>query len=142
TTRSAPIERTISTFRVLQTPVTSAPYDLENCTANVPTPPAAPLIRTRCPDWIRPARRPCRAVSPARGTAAACSNETFAGFAAKYDSEAHAYSARDPRQSPNTSSPGLNRVTFRPTASTRPATSRPGGFRLGLRRPTISRRIE
>src|SRR6266542_2339889 len=39
-TRSAPIDRTISTFLVLHTPVTSAPNDLAICTANVPTPPA------------------------------------------------------------------------------------------------------
>src|SRR5436190_23191723 len=105
------MERTIATFRLLHTPVTSAPNDLAICTANVPTPPAAPLIRTRCPGWIRPARRPCRAVSPARGTAAACSNEAFAGFEANQDSEARAYSTKDPRHIPNTSSPGLNLVT-------------------------------
>jgi len=40
----APIERTMSTFGVLHTPVTSAPNDLAICTANVPTPPDAPLI--------------------------------------------------------------------------------------------------
>src|SRR5258705_192764 len=78
-TGSAPMEPTNSTFGALQTPVTSAPNDLANCTANVPTPPAAPLIRTRCPGWIRPqSRRPCSAVNPARGAAAASSNETFA----------------------------------------------------------------
>ena len=32
----------MSTFRVLHTPVTSAPNDLAICTANVPTPPDAP----------------------------------------------------------------------------------------------------
>src|SRR6267142_6037525 len=105
------MEPTISTFLLLHTPVTSAPHDLAICTANVPMPPAAPLIRTRFPGWIRPAlRRPCSAVSPASGTAAASSNETLAGFATKDDSEAHAYSARDPRHSPRTSSPGLNWV--------------------------------
>ena len=45
-TWSAPIERTRSTFLVLHTPVTSAPSALAICTANVPTPPDAPLIRT------------------------------------------------------------------------------------------------
>ena len=39
--------RTRSTFVVLQTPVTTAPKALASCTANVPTPPAAPLMRTR-----------------------------------------------------------------------------------------------
>jgi NADPH:quinone reductase-like Zn-dependent oxidoreductase len=37
-----PIERTISTFLVLHTPVTSAPNALAICTANVPIPPDAP----------------------------------------------------------------------------------------------------
>src|SRR5437773_11869741 len=46
---SAPIARTMSTFLVLQTAVTCAPNAFAICTANVPTPPVAPLIRTRCP---------------------------------------------------------------------------------------------
>src|SRR5207244_8246856 len=37
----APMDRTISTFLVLHTPVTSAPNDLAICTANMPTPPDA-----------------------------------------------------------------------------------------------------
>jgi hypothetical protein len=36
-------------LRVLHTAVTSAPNDLAICTANVPTPPDAPLINTRWP---------------------------------------------------------------------------------------------
>jgi hypothetical protein len=44
-TLSAPSARTISTFLVLQTPVTSAPNDFAICTANVPTPPDAPIIK-------------------------------------------------------------------------------------------------
>ena len=39
-------ERTISRFLVLHTAVTSAPNALAICTANVPTPPDAPLIKT------------------------------------------------------------------------------------------------
>jgi len=46
---SAPIDRTISRFLVLHTPVTCAPNDLAICTAKVPTPPAAPLTRTLLP---------------------------------------------------------------------------------------------
>src|SRR4249919_98563 len=45
----APSERTNSRFRVLQTPVTSAPSDLAIWTANVPTQPDAPLTRTVLP---------------------------------------------------------------------------------------------
>ena len=40
------MERIISAFFVLQTPVTSAPNALAICTANVPTPPEAPWINT------------------------------------------------------------------------------------------------
>src|SRR6266536_2247797 len=83
-TSSAPIDRTRSTFRVLQTPVTSVPNARAICTANVPTPPEAPLMRTFCPGWIRPwSRRPSRAVLAAIGTAAACSNDRFFGFGAQ-----------------------------------------------------------
>jgi hypothetical protein len=39
----------MSTFLVLHTPVTSAPSALAICTAKVPMPPEAPLIRTLCP---------------------------------------------------------------------------------------------
>src|SRR5207245_6611763 len=137
----APMDRTISTLLVLHTPVTSAPNDLAICTANVPTPPPAPLIRTFCPDRIFPlSRRPCNAVSAATLTEAACSNVTLEGFVATADSEVHAYSAKDPRHEPNTSSPGLNSVTFLPTASTCPATSTPSCGFFGLRRPAIMRR--
>src|SRR5579864_1198266 len=68
----------ISTFLVLHTPVTSAPNDLAICTANVPTPPAAPLIKTFCPGWICSlSRSPCNAVNAATGAEAACSNVTL-----------------------------------------------------------------
>src|SRR3990172_12596209 len=80
-TWSAPIERTRSRLRPLHTPVTSAPRDLASCTAKVPTPPDAPLIRIFCPAWICPkSRRPCKAVHPTIGVAAAASKDTLAGF--------------------------------------------------------------
>jgi len=51
------------------------------CTANVPTPPDAPLIRTCCPGRTRAwSRSACRAVTAATGTDAACSKVTIAGF--------------------------------------------------------------
>jgi hypothetical protein len=43
----------MSRFLVLHTPVTAAPYALAICTAKVPTPPEAPLIRTFLP-WLDP----------------------------------------------------------------------------------------
>src|SRR6266850_4295165 len=110
-TWSAPIDRAVSTFLVLHTAVTSAPNDLAIWTANVPTPPDAPSTRTLWPRWIRPlSRRPRRAVIAATGTAAASSNDRLVGFAANLSSITHAYSAKAPRHTPNTSSPGLNCV--------------------------------
>ena len=71
-TLSAPSERTKSTFAELQTPVTLAPDALAICTAKEPTPPAAPMISTRCSGRIPPiSRNPCRAVTAEVGTAAA-----------------------------------------------------------------------
>ena len=66
---------------MLVTPVTSESYDLAIWTAKVPMPPEAPLISTCCPAWISPWwRRPWSAVTAAIGTAAASSNDRFAGF--------------------------------------------------------------
>jgi hypothetical protein len=93
-TSSAPIERTNSTWAVEHTPVTWAPNALASCTANDPTPPAAPMTKTRCPGWTSPtSRSACRAAKPEMGTAAACSKERFEGFGAKWSSPAQAYSA-------------------------------------------------
>src|SRR5262249_30019301 len=151
---SAPIDRTMSTFVALQTPVTSAPNALAIGTAKVPTPPAAPLTTTFRPGGIRPlSRRPCKAVNAARGTEAACSNETLSGFTTNLDAGAHTYSAKAPWQTqaftpeacgsliqtPNTSSRGLNRATFEPIASTSPDTSTPRRVTLGVRNPVIRR---
>ena len=125
-TWSAPRLRTSSRFRVLHTPVTSAPIALAICTANVPTPPEAPLTRTLCPAsslaWSRSA---WRAVIPAMGTAAACSKLRAAGFVTRLVSAVAAYSAKAPWHHPKTSSPAWNCVTAAPTASTTPATSEP-----------------
>jgi hypothetical protein len=76
-----------------------------------------------------------RAVKPEMGTAAACSKVRFAGLGASLSDRAQAYSAKEPSQVPNTSSPGRNRLTFSPTASTRPATSLPRMRALGFRSP-------
>src|SRR5437867_1398932 len=56
-TWSAPSELIKSNLPVLSTPVTSAPYNLASCTANVPAPPPAPLIKTICPGLTCPLSR-------------------------------------------------------------------------------------
>src|SRR6266851_10176330 len=100
-TWSAPLERTMSTFAVLQTPFTSAPKDLAICTAYIPRPPEAPTIRTFCCGWIPPAlRKAWRAVEAEVGTAAACSKVRFTGLGASMSCRAHAYSAKAPSQVP------------------------------------------
>ena len=76
------------------------------------------------------------------GTAAASSNDTFAGFRTRRTSRAGAYSAQAAPDVPNTSSPGLNSVTSFPTASTTPATSAPTLVLLGLRRPPPNSRTK
>src|SRR5215467_8933082 len=142
-TWSAPIEATISAFCVLHTPVTSAPNALASCTANVPTPPDAPLIKTLCPGRTRPlSRSACNAVHPATGTDAACSNVRPSGFASTAPSwRTLMYSARVPRSSrpPNTSSPGRSPVTLLPTASTDPAQSAPSLLARALGRDNPAR---
>ncbi len=100
------------------------------------------MTRTRWPASTRPASRSaCRAVSPDTGTTAACSNVRFAGLAASLSSSATAYSAKEPRLMPNTSSPTANLVTAEPTAATVPATSSPGTRFFGFRNPIPMTRI-
>lgn len=52
-------------------------------------------------------------------------------------SDAQTYSANEPRAAPKTACPGLNLVTFRPTASTSPARSEPGRFAFGFTNPVM-----
>src|SRR5258706_4669431 len=56
------------------------------------------------------------------------------------DGEEFAYSAKAPPHKPKTASPDLNWVTFLPTASTWPATSRPGPLLFRLLRADSMRR--
>src|SRR6266699_2599101 len=64
-TWSAPSDRTSSTWPAPHTPVTSAPSALAIWTAMVPTPPEAPLIRTRVPaPTCATSRMATRAASP------------------------------------------------------------------------------
>jgi hypothetical protein len=83
-------------LRVLHTAVTVAPSALAICTAHVPTPPAAPLIRILCPAFNRPASRsPCSATTP-HGVAAASSNERLLGLGASRFAGTATYSANAP----------------------------------------------
>src|SRR6266508_3824878 len=66
------------------------------------------------------------AASPETATTAACSKLIPAGLWTSLSSLAAAYSAKEPRAMPNTSSPGRNLVTPDPTSTTVPATSSPG----------------
>src|SRR5919106_5025482 len=148
-TWSAPRDRTKSTFRVLHTPVTSAPSALAICTASVPTPPDAPLMRTVVPGLTWPtSRMAIMAVRPDMTDAAASLNESVAGFSMSRDAGATVNSANVPwgavavsHKDPNTSSPGWRSVTFLPTASTTPATSVPRTGVEGCRSPDLSRRM-
>ncbi len=82
---------------VRHTPVTCALEDLAICMANVPMPPAAPLMSTFCPGWIGPAvRRARRAAIPAMGTAAACANVRVADLVTSRSWQMLAYSAKAP----------------------------------------------
>jgi hypothetical protein len=80
---TAPIDRPRSGFAVPHTPVTYAPNTRASCTANAPTPPTAPMIRTFCPG-LYPSRlqRPCRAVHAEMGTDAACPKVRLADLGA------------------------------------------------------------
>ena len=78
-------------------------------------------------------------MSPAIGTVAASSNETFDGLGATRVARATAYSAHAPEPEPKTSSPGPKPSTSRPTASTTPARSAPTRQSLGLRNPAPTR---
>src|SRR6266511_2730038 len=65
-TASAPIDRTRSAFLVLHTPVTWAPSALAIWTANVPTPPDAPVDEDLL-SWLHVGRVPQRLQGRARG---------------------------------------------------------------------------
>ena len=77
----------------------------------------------------------CRAVVAEIGRAAACSKVRPAGLGARRLARVATYSAKEPRQVPNTSSPGRRPVAPAPTASTVPATAQPGTGNLGARSP-------
>jgi hypothetical protein len=110
-------------LRVLHAPVTSAPRWRAIWTAQLPTPPEAPMTRTRCPGFTAPkSRMNMSAELPPKGMAAASSCDNDAGFRAiAPDAFTATSSACAPRPvAPNTASPTRKRVTERPTATTTP----------------------
>jgi hypothetical protein len=133
---------------VLHTPMTSAPSAFAIWTANVPTPPEAPLIRTWVPSPTLPrSRMAISAVRPDMTDAAASSKVSPTGFLMNLDAGTTVNSANVPGvasvsapDDPNTSSPGSRSATFLPTASTTPATSVPRTGVEGRRSPDFSRR--
>lgn len=99
-TWSAPIARTCATLCVRHTPVTRAPSALAICTANVPTPPEAPLMSTSSPGFtFAVSVRPKSAVPAATGRVAASSNETLFGIGATRFAATATYSWYAPKDS-------------------------------------------
>jgi len=111
-------------------------------TPNVPTPPPAPLMRILCPRWIRPrSRRPCSASVAAAVSPLPLRRSSRSGSSrARLRERRHTREATQrPLEIPKTSSPGRSSSTFLPTASTRPATSDPRMYLLGLSSPNVMR---
>ena len=97
-------------------------------------------MRTFCPARMPPRRRKYNEHPAPHGMAAASSKVALAGLRARGPfSVRQVYSAYVLAPSPKTWSPGLNRRTSFPTASTSPAKSDPRMGFLGFKRPKKSR---
>src|SRR6266545_6726909 len=128
TSTSAPAARTAAPRCWLPAwPVTVALASTASCTANRPTPPAAPVTSTRSPAWTLASRRMPTAVTPATGRAAAVTKSQALGSGAVHSAGTTARSAKAPPEglAATTRSPASNPVTPSPTAATVPATSQP-----------------
>ena len=97
---------------MLQTPVTFAPNDFAICTANVPTPPDAPLITLFAQAAPFPIANGSKGSERGSPTAADCSNVRLDGLGRRLFAAAPAYSANAPAHRPNTSSPGRDASRF------------------------------
>ena len=108
-------------------PVTWAPPRWASCTANRPTPPAAPVMATRVPRSA-----PCRAsvpsaVRPATGSVAATSKPRSSGSSARWSVRTATRSAHDPPTThPTTRAPASGPVPSAACCTTTPAKSHPG----------------
>ncbi len=97
-TSSAPSAATNGSDPGPDTPVTCAPNAAATCTAKLPTPPDAPITRTRSPALTPPTSRTAWSAATAEiGRVAACAKERFAGLRATNSTDATTYSANDPR---------------------------------------------
>src|SRR5215218_3230312 len=128
TIASAPVARTAAARSSLPAwPVTAALAWTASWTANSPTPPAAPVISTRSPAWIRARRRMPTAVTPATGRVAAVTKSQADGRGAAHSAGTTTRSAKAPPDGDRatTRSPTSKVVTPSPRAATVPATSQP-----------------
>ena len=105
----------MSRSAVRPVPITRAPTSRASWTAIDPTPPAAPWIRTVWPVVRRPwSNRPCHAVSPEIGSAAATVWSMSAGRGARLRASTAVYSASEPLRAqsvrPNTRWPTVRPV--------------------------------
>ncbi len=127
----APSERTNSWRAALATAVTTAPRATATCTVAWPTPPAAPLTRTRLPAATRPSVQRVTAVAPAQASAAASVSASESGRGKTYPAGTGQYSANVPAvrrngsRKPNTRWPMAKPLTPSPRPATSPAKSDP-----------------
>ena len=107
--------------------VTHAPEITASCTANCPTPPIAPVTRTRRPSTGPSTRRARSAVRPAIGSEAPCAKETTSGrWAAQFVGTGTRSLQPAPSTTPATRSPSAGPLPSVAARRTTPATSCPG----------------
>src|SRR5918994_1119870 len=128
TRASAPVARTAAARSSLPAwPVTVALVWRASWRVNWPTPPAAPVTRTRSPACVLARRRMPAAVTPATGRVAAVPKSQADGRGAGHSAGTTTRSAKlpPPGDSATTRSPTSKVATPSPRAATVPATSQP-----------------
>ena len=123
---SKPIARKVSHLPRLAVANTSNPKCRANCTAAIPTPPAAACTNTRCPG-LTSARctKAIHAVVKTADIAAASAYDQSAGFGSSRRTSPGASVPLPSGKNPYTESPTANSVTPGPTSTTTPAPSPP-----------------
>jgi len=121
--------------------VTSAPPKRASWIAKRPTPPEAPVTRTRRPRMAGPSRRMRSAVRPAVGSAAACANDTPSGSSAIHACETATRSAQAPPcRMPTTRAPARGPCStsdFRMPAKSQPGRQPTAAFSSILSSPRL-----